>query len=74
MCVCVCVQVVGRTLRDCVSCGQSEWVVARALDALYGVFGADECPVQVFSDLQIMPTLKIVAAQLSDRVRDSVDV
>jgi hypothetical protein len=62
-------QVVGRALRDCVSSGQPEWVVARALDSLYDVFGADECPAQLFSDLQIMPVLKAVAAQFTDGVR-----
>jgi hypothetical protein len=61
-------EVVGRTLRDCMTGGGSVWVVARALDTLYDVFGADECPPHLFSDLQIMPTLKTIAAQLPKRV------
>ena len=49
--------------------GGSVWVVARALDTLYDVFGADECPPHLFSDLQIMPILKTIAAQLPKRVK-----
>ncbi|CAI8010299.1 HEAT repeat-containing protein 3 [Geodia barretti] len=60
-------EVVGRTLRECMSGGGSVWVVARALDTLYDVFGADECPPHLFSDLQIMPILKTIAAQLPKR-------
>ena len=67
--MCFVLQVVGRALCECVSCGESELVVARALDTLYDVFGADECPVRLLVDLQIIPTLKRVAAQFSDRVR-----
>ena len=63
-----CAQVVGKTLLDCVSCEPCEWVVARALDALYDVFGADECPIQVFSTLQIMPILEKASSQLHSRV------
>ena len=65
----LCIQVVGETLRDCVSCDPCVWVVARALDALYDVFGADECPAQLFSTLQIMPILENTASQLNSRVR-----
>jgi hypothetical protein len=61
-------QVVGKTLLDCVSCEPCEWVVARALDALYDVFGADECPIQVFSTLQIMPILEKASSQLHSRI------
>ena len=61
-------QVVGETLRDCVSCAPCEWVRARALDALYDVFGADECPAQLFSSLQIMPILENAAYQFTARV------
>lgn len=67
MCV-WCVQVVGEALRDCISLEPCEWLVARALDALYDVFGADECPVQLFLSLQIMPVLESAASQVSARV------
>ena len=62
------VQVVGEALRECVSHDVCVWVVARALDALYDVFGADECPTQLFSTLQIMPVLKHIASQFTARV------
>ena len=58
----------GETLHDCLSCEKSEWILARALDTLYDVFGADECPIQLFSAIQIMPTLKTMASQLSNTV------
>lgn len=61
-------QVVGEALRDCISLEPCEWLVARALDALYDVFGADECPLQLFSSLQIMPVLENTAAQFSTKV------
>ena len=61
-------QVVGRTLRDSMSGGGSVWVVARALDTLYDVFGSDECPPHLFSHLQIMPVLQSIAAQLPKQV------
>ena len=65
----MCVQVVGRVVRDCVSSGGSVWVMARALDTLYDLFGADECPVSIFTNLQIMPILKTIAAHLPEKVR-----
>ena len=78
VCMCTCkhdihctpliAQVVGKTLLDCVSGIPCEWAVARALDALYDVFGADECPVQLFSTLQIMPILEKASSQLNSRV------
>ena len=64
------VQVVGEALRECVSHDVCVWVVARALDALYDVFGADECPTQLFSTLQIIPVLKHIASQFTARVGD----
>ena len=65
----MCVQVVGRVVRDCVSSGGSVWLMARALDTLYDLFGADECPVSIFTHLQIMPILKTIAAHLPEKVR-----
>lgn len=58
----------GETLHDCLLYEKSEWILARALDTLYDVFGADECPIQLFSAIQIMPTLKTMASQLSNTV------
>ena len=46
----------------------SLWVVALALDGLFDVFGDDNCPLAVFTSLQIMPVLKNAASFFKARV------
>jgi hypothetical protein len=46
--------------------------VCQALDVIFDVFGADECPPKLFFSLSLMPVLEQCGASLEARVRDIV--
>ena len=44
------------------------WVVAQALDAVFDVFGEDNCPLDLYQSLGMASVLKTTAATFIHRV------
>ena len=61
-------QVVGVSLRECISKDSRLWVVCQALDSVFDVFGDDNCPPSVFVDVALMPALQKLASTFKARV------
>eukprot|EP00731_Ephydatia_muelleri_P035348 Em0115g16a len=67
--------VIGATLRDCVSQDPQLWVVSQALDSVFDVFGEDNCPVTLYQTLGLPSVLKSAASTFKSRMvseRDDV--
>lgn len=67
-------QVVGASLRDCISKDSSLWVVSRALDSIFDIFGDDNCPSSLSVDIALMPVLQQLASTFKARVSATADV
>ena len=61
-------QVVGVSLRECISKDNRLWVVSQALDSVFDIFGDDNCPPSVFVDVTLMPALQKLASTFKARV------
>ena len=57
------------SLRDCICQDSSLLVVCQAVDVIFDIFGADECPPELFSSLSLMPVLEQCRASFKSRVR-----
>lgn len=61
-------QVVGVSLRECISKDSRLWVVSQALDSVFDIFGDDNCPLSVFVEVALMPVLQKLASTFKARV------
>lgn len=66
-------QVVGASLRDCISKDSSLWVVSRALDSVFDIFGDDNCPSSLSVDIALMPVLQQLVSTFKARVSATAD-
>lgn len=65
--------VIGSTLRDCVSSDSLLWVTCYALDSIFDVFGEDECPIELYHSLGLPAVLNKAEETFSSRMTSQHD-